>query len=174
MEPREIIGQILGVIAVGVYFFTYQTKSYKKMMIIQMLTAALFCIHYFLIEAVSAVLPNFIVILRNIVYYNNDKKFFASKIFPISFAVIMVVLSIFSWEGYYSLFIIAGLALNTLFTSLPNPQTIRKSILLTSPLVFIYDVFAFSVGGMINETVAVVSSIIGIIRYKKANTEKTA
>ena len=172
MEPIELTGQILGVLAVIVYFFTYQTTVYKKMMIIQMVTAGLFCIHYFMIDAASAVIPNFVVILRNIVYYNNDKKFFQSKLFPIFFAVIMVVLSIFSWEGYYSLFIIAGLALNTLFTALPDPQTIRKSILLTSPLVFTYDVFALSIGGMINETVAVVSSIIGIIRYKREAAKK--
>ena len=43
----------------------------------------------------------------------------------------------------------------------------RKSILVTSPLVLIYDVFTLSIGGIVYETVAIVSSIIGIVRYRK-------
>jgi hypothetical protein len=31
----------------------------------------------------------------------------------------------------------------------------------------LYNVFVFSIGGIINEGLAIVSSIIGIIRYKK-------
>ncbi|MBE6727471.1 MAG: YgjV family protein [Ruminococcaceae bacterium] len=164
----EIIAQILGIAGVIVYFFAFQAKTYKKLMIIQTITATIFCVHYLLLNATSALALNIVIILRNIVYYNNDKKFFSCKLFPFIFAAIMVGISVFSWEDYYSLYIIAGLALNTLFTSLPNSQTIRKSILITSPLVFVYNIFVFSIGGMINEAIAVISSIIGIIRYKKS------
>lgn len=43
----------------------------------------------------------------------------------------------------------------------------RKSILVTSPLVLVYNIFARSVPGVFNETIALVSSIIGIIRHVK-------
>ena len=167
----ELIAQVLGIVGVVFYFFALQAKTYKTLMIIQSITASIFCVHYFLLNATSALALNIVIILRNFVYYNNDKKFFSCKLFPLIFAAIMVGISVFSWEDYYSLFIIAGLALNTLFSALPNSQTIRKSILITSPLVLIYNIFVFSIGGIINETVAIISSIIGIIRYKKA--EKT-
>ena len=34
-------------------------------------------------------------------------------------------------------------------------------------MVLIYNVFVFSIGGITNEAVAIVSSIVGIIRFRK-------
>ena len=83
------------------------------------------------------------------------------------FAVVMAVLGIFSWQGWYSILIVAALAANTVFLSLGDPQMLRKSILGTSTAIFIYNIFVFSIGGMANELVAIVSSIIGILRFRK-------
>jgi len=41
-------------------------------------------------------------------------------------------------------------------------------------MIIIYNVFVFSLGGIANETVAIVSSIIGIIRFRKDKTTDTA
>ena len=72
-----------------------------------------------------------------------------------------------SWQGYASLFVIVGLVINTLCLSLTDPQKIRKSILVTSPLVLIYNALVFSVGGMVYESVCIVSSVVGMVRYRK-------
>ena len=58
--------------------------------------------------------------------------------------------------------------INTMYLSVQSPQTIRKSILLTSTMILIYDIFVSSYGGIINEALAITSSIIGIIRMGKA------
>jgi hypothetical protein len=81
----------------------------------------------------------------------------------------MGIVGIISWQDYYSIFIIVALIINTAFLSQPNTQYLRYSILLTSPLVFIYDVFVLSWGGMANEALAITSSVIGIIRLKQEN-----
>ena len=86
---------------------------------------------------------------------------------PILLAAIMSVMSVFLWEGYHSLFFVVGLALNTLAMGYFNPQNLRKSILLTSSLILIYNLFIPSIGGTINEVVAITSSIVGLIRYRK-------
>ena len=44
---------------------------------------------------------------------------------------------------------------------------IRKSILVTSPMVLTYDMFVMSWTGAVYETVAIVSSAIGIYRFQK-------
>ena len=69
-----------------------------------------------------------------------------------------------------SLLIIFALAANTIFMSFGNPQLLRKSILLTSTCVLIYNVFVFSIGGITNEGISIVSSVIGIIRFRKEKT----
>ena len=86
----------------------------------------------------------------------------------------MVVLGIFSWQAWFSIFLIIALAANTVFLSLGNPQLLRKSILATSSLVIIYNLFVFSIGGLANEALAIISSIIGIIRFRKTKNLKEA
>ena len=59
------------------------------------------------------------------------------------------------------------LAINTVFMALGVPQWLRKSILLTSMLILIYNILEFSVGGMINEVLAISSVVVGIVRFRK-------
>lgn len=54
-----------------------------------------------------------------------------------------------------------------------NPQLLRKSVLATSTMVTIYNIFVFSIGGIANEVISIISSIIGIIRYRKATVSES-
>ena len=166
-----LIGQLFGVVAVILGFVSYQMKTSKGLKLAQMSTSVVFCIHYCLIGARSAFAMNIVSSVRNYVYSNSDKKIFSYKIYPILFAVITAFMGFMSWEGAHSLFVIAGLVINTLAMSMKNPQSIRKSILISSPLVIIYDIFVKSFGGLVYEVVAIVSAIIGIIRYRKGIEE---
>ena len=74
---------------------------------------------------------------------------------------------LFTWDGWYSIFILAGICINTYCMSLSDPQKVRKSILVTSPLVLVYDLFARSIGGTVYESVALSSAIICILRMRK-------
>ncbi len=166
MPPLELIGQIVGIVAVVISFLTYQMKS--KRGILAMLSGAtvLFCVHYACLSAPVGVFLNIVGIIRNLCYYHSDKKFLSSKAVPIILASIMGVLGIITWEGFHSIFFVVGLMLNTLAMGYFGPQNLRKSLLLTCSLIFIYNVFTFSIGGMINETVAIISAIIGLVRFK--------
>ena len=167
MNFITLLGQIFGIIAVILGFVSYQMNTQKKILIAQTATALTFCIHYLLIGATSGLVMNILAIFRNLAYYNRDKKIFSGKKCPIFFAVVMGIAGLLSWQDYYSIFVVVGLVINTLCFSLPNPQSIRKSILVTSPLVLIYDIFVLSIGGAIYESVAIISSVIGIIAHNK-------
>lgn len=172
LTSTDIIGQIFGVIAVIFAFLSYQMDTNKKLLTMQTVVAGVFCIHYFLIGAIPAMALNMIAFLRNATYANRDKKIFSFKLLPVVFASLMFVFGIVTWEGLPSLFITVGLIINTLCLALPDPQKIRKSILVSSPLVLIYNLCVLSVGGSINESVTIISSVIGIIRYRKEKTEE--
>ena len=172
MTIPYIIGQIIGIIAMAIFFISYQFKEAKKLMVFQCLAVVSICIHYLLIGATSGLILNLVCLARNICYANRDKRLLSGIWVPIFFCIAMGIVGILSWQDYYSIFIITGLIINTIFLSQPNTQILRYSILLTSPLVFTYDVFVLSVGGMANEALAVTSSIIGIIRVKKESKSK--
>lgn len=167
MDIAEIIGQILGFVAVILGFISYQVKTDKQLLFVHMLTCVVFSVHYYLLGAIPAAILNGVGVIRNIVYYHKDKSFYKSRLFPIIFAVIMLALGIYSSNGIHSVLIVGGLVINTLCLSFKNPQNVRKSVLLTCLMVLIYDIIERSVGGVIYESVAIISAIIGLIRFRK-------
>ena len=167
MDIAEIIGQILGFVAVVLGFISYQVKTDKQLLFVHLLTCAVFSVHYYLLGAIPAAILNAVGVVRNIVYFNKDRSFYRPRLFPILFAVIMLGLGIYSSNGIHSVLIVGGLVINTLCLSFRNPQNVRKSVLLTCLMVLIYDVIEHSVGGVVYESVAIISAIIGLIRYRK-------
>ena len=168
----ELIGQIVGIIALIVACSSYQMKTSKQLLLTQTCSSALFCLHYLLICAPSGMALNIVGIVRNLTYYNKDKKFLSHKSIPYIFALIIAVVGALSWQGWYSIFIIAGLAINSVYLSFPDPQRIRRSILVSSPMVLVYTIFTLSLGGALNEIFSIVSAAIGIVRYRKNNNSK--
>ena len=167
MNILELIGQVFGILAVLLGFLSYQVKNDKQLMLMQTLTSAVFVIHYYLLGAIPGAVLNIVCIVRNMVYYCKDKKFYKPRLYPILFAVIMFILGIYSSNGIHSVFVVAGLVISTVCFSFKEAQNVRKSVLVTCPMVLIYDVIERSYGGVIYESVAIISAIVGIIRYNK-------
>lgn len=171
MQPIEIAGQIISIIAVIVSFITYQMKSSRSIFVTLSIATGISCVAYALLGGTVALVLNLVSIVRNICFYHKDKKILSGKAVPIVLSLMMGVLSIFAWEGGHSLFFVMGLMLNTLAMGYFKPQDLRKSILLTSSLILFYNLFIPSIGGTINELVAIISAGIGLYRYRR--NEKT-
>ena len=175
-EWKEYVGQTLSILATLITFLSYQMNTRRSILFTQTAATVSMCAGYFFLGATSGFALNIVGIVRNLTYYflgysKNPKKY--SLIASVGFAAVICVLGILSWQAWYSLLIIIALAINTVYLSLGDPQRLRKSILLTSSSIFIYNIFVFSIGGMTNEAVAIVSSIVGIIRFRKKKTEKS-
>lgn len=167
-----IIGQGFGIVAIILGFVSYQMKTQKQLLICQTATSLVFCIHYFLIGATTGMAMNMVNVVRNIFYYRRNQKGNKSLIVPIIFTSILAVIGILTWNGWYSIFVFLGLIINSMCMSFADPQNVRKSILVTSPMVLIYDAFTLSVGGFVYEAVAIISSVIGIIRTNRNSKNK--
>ena len=166
-----LIGQALGIVAVILGVITYQMRSQKALLVVNMITCAVFCAHYLLIGAISGFALNAVGFVRNIVYTNRDKKLFASPVWPYVFGAVMLLAGILTWQDWRSVLMVCALVINSLALSLKNPQHIRFSLLITCPLVLIYDLLLHSYGGMVYEGMSIVSSVIGIVRFRKTGKE---
>lgn len=164
---KEIIGQSFGIIATLLTFCSYQMNTKKSLLIVQTTAIVSTCLSYFFLGASTGFVLNIVCIIRNVIFYFQDEKSKLHYVSGFGLAIVMVIVGAFSWQGYISLIIIAALAANTVFMSFGDPQLLRKSILFTSTAVFIYNIFVFSIGGMTNEAIAIISSIIGIVRFRK-------
>lgn len=164
----DVLGHIIGFIATGLFFLSYQVFDKKKLLLLQTVATALLCLQYILIGAYSGFGLNIVCIVRNILFYYKDKKFLSTVFLPVIPALVMVIISAFLWDGYHSLLIIFGLAVNTLCMGYFNSQNLRKSVLITSTCILLYNVFAASYSGVINEALSLISSAIGIVRFRKS------
>ena len=165
------IAQGLGVIAIILGFINYIVKTRGQVLFVNSVTTICFVLHYLCLGAWAGMALNFVAFIRNIFYYYAGKNGKVSKALSISFTVIMgamgITVSLIAKEGWYFILSVAALMINSFAMSFHNPMNIRKSILITSPLVLAYDCFVLSVSGAVYESVAIISAIIGLIRYKK-------
>jgi len=161
------VGQCLGIVAIVLGFLTFQMKSREKLVVMQIAVTLSFVLHYLLIGAYSGMALNSVAMIRNIIFYFVGRDKPVPKYLSILFAVLMCLMGILSWQAWYSVFAVLGLLINSYCMSFSNPQNIRKSILVTSPMVLVYDCFVLSIGGIVHESVAIVSAAIGIVRARK-------
>lgn len=163
---QEIIGQALSILAPILTVISYQFNSKKGVLITLSGATVATCIAYLLLGATTGFALNVICLLRNLIcfFFVNGKKT-VYMTFSVC-ALAMCVFGAVTWQGPVSLLIISGLIINSYFVILGNPQWLRKSILLTSTLVLVYNIIVFSIGGIANEVLAIASSIIGIIRFR--------
>ena len=172
MSPTQlIIGQVLGIAATIITGISYQMNSKRSLLLVQTIATLCTCLAYLFLGAASGFALNIVCIVRNVVFYFQKNTGKGPLLTASLLALCMVVIGAFSWQGPVSLLIIVALAANTVFLSFGDPQLLRKSILGTSTMVLLYNVFVFSLGGIANESLAIISSIVGIIRFRK---EKTA
>lgn len=169
----EIIGHIIGFISVALFFYSYQVSQKTKLMIIQTVATALGCIQYLFIGAYSGFALNIVCIIRNFVFYSRDKKQRRDWISPVILAAGIAVASFFSWEGMHSLLITVGLVFNTVCMGMCNQKTFRKTILVSSTCILIYNVFAHSYSGMLSESISLISAMIGIFRYRSTKASES-
>lgn len=167
MDPIFIIGQCLGAVAIALGFLSYQMKTQGQLILMQACTTAVFAIHYLMLGAITGMAMNIVSFIRCVVYYFRNRSGSTERITPIIFTVIMAIMGIVTWNAWYSVFIFLGLVINTMCMAFSDPQKVRASIFVTSPLVIVYDVFTLSIGGIIYESVAITSSVIGFIRNKR-------
>lgn len=169
-EILYIIGQEFGIVAIILGFISFQLKTQGQLLIAQTSVATVFCLHYALIGGWTGMAMNMVGIIRCVAFYFRNKKGSKGRFLPMLFAVIMAVAGILTWEKWYSLFIFLGLVINSVCLSFSDPQNVRKSILVTSPMVIVYNCFKHSYGGLVYETIAIISSFIGILRNKTKHT----
>ncbi len=168
----NIFAQILGFVATLTSILAFQLKTHKQIMVAQIATSGVFIIHYILLGGYAGAAINVVAVVRNIVFYNRDKKIFASRWWTAIFAVLITAVgSIFAVsEGWVALFFIVGMVLNTISFSMVDPQKVRVLILFAAPMLLVYNILLSSVAGSVNEVLGWSSAAIGLIRYRKKKT----
>ena len=165
MREIEIITQILGIIALSCSFIIYQQKTRKRLLSFKMLQDVSWCLHYLLLGAYSASATSAICTTRSIVYFNNDKKFFKSRIWLFLYVGLYVASAILTWQSIFSIFPATSSIISTFGFWLKNPKHTKILAIFASTCSLIYNItVAHSPSVYIAVAFSIISAIISIVR----------
>ena len=173
-SPAELGVQVIGLLALAASVVSFQMKTYKGIMVLQIICAALFSVHMGLLfalghrDAISGCASNLLCLVRDVAFWFLAKR--PQKrpwIKTVVFYVLMAGVGAATWQSPVSLLCIIGMLLNTVSFSMTDPQKVRRVILFSSPFILVYDLLSASVGGAVNELISFASAVIGVLRFRK-------
>lgn len=179
---NEYLIQAIGILAMCVAFCSFQQKSQKGILILQIISTTLFTLHFGLLGALSGCLLNGLGAVRAVIYSQRDKRWGAHIVWPILFSVAAGVIYALNFLCFgmepnlknllLELLPAAATVLTNVALRCEKAAAVRLLCMFNSPLWFTYNAVAGSIGGMLTETFNFLSIVIGMLRLdrkKKSN-----
>ncbi|MBR2461302.1 MAG: YgjV family protein [Clostridia bacterium] len=169
MAEYFTLPQIIGYIAAVIMVVSFQGKTQRFVVLVQMLGAACWVVHFGVLAAYNGMLLNVIGVLRCIVFSQRAEKAWArakvwNPIFILLYAV-ATALAIFVFnDGVKALLPFTGMVITTFALTQSDPFKLRMISVTSSPLWLIYNLIAGSVSGVLVESLNMVSVFVGVVR----------
>lgn len=165
MNDRFVQG--IGFAAVAVFVLSYQIKSNRKLFLLQLIGSALFCLQFYLLDARSGCLSLAVNMLRNALMMKyRDWEWVRQKWCPAAIAGLFTAVLLLTWNGPVSLLAFAASVSSTFAYWSNSPRKIRAvNLFCASPCWLVYDVIVHSLGGILSESITIVSILVSFLRF---------
>ncbi len=162
----DITIQVIGFIGVAFFIASYQLRSNRGLFLFQLLGCIVFTIQFFMMGAYTGALSLMVNILRNLLLLKiDDWKWVKNKVTLSIIIAVLVAITVYTWAGWMSILPFLSVTVTSIGYWTNNAQTIRLSQMMGSPCTLVYDALIHSWGGVINESIALISIIVSIIRF---------
>ena len=165
----ELLANILGVAGVIIGILLYQQKSRKSLLTYKLTLDLIWFVHYILIGAYSGAAVAAIAACREIVFVKRAPKKTSAMIWLPIFISAAVITTVITWNNAFSLFTMLASCIAVISFFIGNPKLSRILAFPVCGCMLTYDVACRSVAGVVNESVAILSSLVGIIRLDRKN-----
>ena len=175
MTLYDYISQTVGIIAMLFNILSYQQKTSKGVIIMQLFGGALFSINFFMLGATVGGILNIIAVFRAVVFWGKEKFCADSKAWLVVFIGLFITSYILTFTVFGKTFTLTSAVLEllpviamtatTVSFRINTASVIRKFGLISSPSWLIYNICNFALGAIICEAVSLVSIFIGMIRF---------
>ena len=194
----EILIQIIGFIGIALNIISVQFNTHFKIMLFKTLGSLTFVIQYIFLGAWVGMIMDFIGCVRNIIFSYNVQKGKSNKWWIVFFSIFTflagVVTIITTWNTSItyaknwssnpdtvlyiavsiSIISIVAKLLTTIAYGFKSPHVIRRINIPSNACWVVYNMVAFSIAGVINDLMCLISTVVAEIRYcKKPNGAKT-
>lgn len=173
LAHRTLIGQILGYVGILMATLIYLQKTHKRLVFMKFASDLFWLMHYFLIGAYTGGFICIISICRSLVFMNDDKKWAKSKLWLVLFLTLGVCSTAYTWAGPKSLLALGASISAIISYWQPSPRVSRILAFPISIFMGSYGALNGSIPVVANETLSIISSILGIIKHDIKRTPKT-
>lgn len=170
----DMIIQAIGSIGVAFFIASYQMRSNRALFLFQLIGCLVFTAQFLILGAYTGALGLMVNILRNLLLLRiNDWKWVSSKVTLSGILLLLVATTVYTWDGWLSLLPLLSVGISSIGYWTNNAQKIRLSQMFASPCTLVYDAFIHSWGGVMNESIALISIIVSICRFGWKNLAET-
>ena len=159
------IGEIIGAIAIVVSMLIYQQKSRAGLLVCKLISDVLWITHYILLGGFTGAAVTGVALVRGLVFFKSNPKDKNGKWILLSFMGISILCTILTWKSVFSIFALLGSAISIISFWIGNPRLSRRLAFPVAVSMLIYGASNGSVTVIVNETLVMLSSVLGIVRY---------
>ncbi len=160
----------MGLIATAFILVAYQFRSNRTFFILQMCSATFFTLNMLLLGAYGGFVLNLLAALRGVILSLPKGKGITKPMFWAVIVATMVGYGILIYMGQMPRFIDYLLPLQfvvgTYFAWKQNGRSIRLAqLFVMSPVCLVYNIYVFTLGGILTECFNIVSILISLVRF---------
>ncbi len=163
-----IVSQIFTILTYLFLALTYYAKNRKKLLILSFLSISANIIAYILLSAWSGVAMCIIALIRNVIFFVDEKKNGKRETINKTDIIILIVLysisivsAIFTYEGLYSLLSVFAAMLYTFSVWQKKTKMYKLLGMPVETLWLLYNLYIMSIFGVISESILLICAITG-------------
>lgn len=164
-----LVAQMIGLIAFLISIMSYHKKNKQVILSSVILSNILNLVHYLLLQAYSGCITKILAIFRDYFILIKDKnKKLTKKWFLLMFILFYLIALIFTYSGIFSIFPLIAAIIYMIVEWNGNELAIKRIAFICYFLWLEYNIFVFSIVGVISNVVAIISTLIALINEKNS------
>ena len=172
----KTLAQIVGFFAVIVFLLSYQQKRRNGIILLNVISRAMYILQYILLGAFSGAILDIMGALSSAVAANKHTDFIKKhiKTVVISINSLMIITGVtiaIINKSWLDLFSLTGVLLHTSAFWINDERIIRRVSLLGSPFWFIYNFFSYAYGSALGDLLTIFSILIAMYRHRQVDKE---
>lgn len=169
-----ITAQILGVMAVVAFLLSFQFKTRKNIILVNLLSRIFYILQYILLGAFEGAALDFIGFVSSFVAKNKDKEIITKyyKWLIVLINVVLLVVGLLLYENIYSIFALLGIFFEIMGLFLTKEKNIRAVSFVSAPMWLVYNFANRAYGSAVGSVLVMISIGVAMVRLDLKKSKK--
>jgi len=164
----KVIGEIIGIVAVAESFLIFLSNKRERILIFKFVSDTLWVANMLCLGSYTGALLNVIGMGRSVVFYNRDKRKWASTVlWPILFMIVTAISPMVSlmsgYEGWYAILPAIGSMAAVIGFYSRRPNFTRYISFLANGLWLIYNIISRNYSAIVSGAILLLSAAVGTV-----------